>query len=335
MKPENTALDPADRRVDSVRSLADDGRRTLVAIGNFDGVHAGHRAVLRTARSDAQARGLALAVLTFHPHPAEVLGRGRQAVLTTIERKVELLCRLDPDLRVVVEPFTLALAATSPREFAEELLVRALRAKIVVVGQNFRFGHERKGDLAMLESLGKELGFEARAEPLVHDAVGPFSSSRIREHIAAGDVARAEELLGRPHSLCGVVVRGDGRGRTVGVPTANLGSIAETLPAHGVYSCLVDLVSDAGKGKRLATGVANVGNRPTVAAGFSVEVHLHDFDGDLYDRRLRIHLVDRIRPEQKFASLDALVAQIRADIETARTQTASRLPDPSAGGAWH
>jgi riboflavin kinase/FMN adenylyltransferase len=310
-----------------------DGRSTLVAIGNFDGVHEGHRAVLRTARADARARDLSLVVLTFHPHPAEVLGRGRQPTLTAIDRKVDLLCRLDPELRVVVEPFTPELAATSPRGFAEDLLSRALRAKVVVVGQNFRFGHHREGDLPMLEALGTELGFVARAQPLAGDAEGPYSSSRIREQVAAGDVRGAEALLGRPHSISGVVVRGDGRGRTIGVPTANLDAVVEAQPPHGVYSCLVDV--GAPSARRLGTGVLNIGNRPTVAGGFSVEVHLHDFDGDLYGQTLRLHLVDRIRSEQKFGSLDALVAQIRADIETARAQTADRKPDPAARGAWH
>ena len=325
---------PPSRRVDGAGSLVRSGRSTLVAIGNFDGVHAGHRAVLGAAVADARSRGLQPVVLTFHPHPAEVLGRGRQATLTALDRKVELLCRLDPALRVVVEPFTKQLAAMTPRAFAEELLVQALGAKIVVVGQNFRFGHDRAGDLTMLETLGRELGFEARAEPLAHDAAGPFSSSRIRELVAQGDVRRAEALLGRPHMISGEVVRGDGRGRTVGIPTANLGGVTEALPEHGVYSCLVDVVDETGP-RKLGTGVANIDNRPTVAAGFSVEVYVHDFDGDLYGARLRVHLVDRIREERKFANLDALVRQIRTDIETARAQTSAREPDPAAGGAWH
>jgi riboflavin kinase/FMN adenylyltransferase len=335
MKPESSVTSVASRRVDGARSLIRNGGATLVAIGNFDGVHAGHRAVLTAALADAEARGLLPLVLTFHPHPAEVLGRGRQAMLTTIDRKVELLCRLNPSLRVVVEPFTKELSAMTPRAFAEALLVHALGAKVVVVGQNFRFGHDRAGDLGMLESLGEQLGFAARAEPLAHDAEGPFSSSRIRELIGAGNVRRAEALLSRPHSISGVVVRGDGRGRSIGVATANLTGVSEALPAHGVYSCLVDRVSDAGAATRLGTGVANIGNRPTVSAGFSIEVHLHDFDDDLYGARLRVHLVDRIRDEQKFGSLDALVAQIRSDVATARAQTAPRAPDPDAYGAWY
>jgi riboflavin kinase/FMN adenylyltransferase len=321
------------RRIDGAGSLARGGTSTLVAIGNFDGVHAGHRAVLSFAKQAAEERGLALVVLTFHPHPSEVLGRGGLAVLTPIERKVELLCRLG-DLTVVVEPFTKELAATSPRAFAEELLVRDLGAKVVVVGQNFRFGQNRVGDLKMLEELGKSLGFVARAEPLAGDAAGTFSSSRIRSLIAEGDVAGARALLGRPHSLSGTVVRGDGRGRKIGVPTANLSGVVEALPPYGVYACLVDRVEGPDRATRLATGVANIGDRPTFAAGFSVEAHLHDFDADLYGAKLRVHLTERIRPEMKFSGVEELVARIRADIETARRMTASEVPDPGALGAW-
>jgi riboflavin kinase / FMN adenylyltransferase len=317
-----------------VRALVPDGRGTLVAIGNFDGVHLGHCAVLAMARADAEARGLGLVVLTFFPHPAEVLGRGRQAALTPIGRKVELLGRLAPELRVVVEPFTLELAGTSPRAFAEDLLAKALGARVVVVGQNFRFGRGREGDLAMLESLGRELGFDARAEPLAGDTVGPFSSSRIRASIAAGDLEAAESLLGRPHAISGTVVHGDGRGRTIGIPTANLDGVSEALPPHGVYACLVDRLGPRGVAARLGTGVVNIGTRPTVAAGFSVEAHVHDLDEDLYGQELRLHLVSRIREERKFDGIDALVAQIRADVETARRATADRAPDPDARGAW-
>jgi riboflavin kinase/FMN adenylyltransferase len=317
-----------------VRALGGAGRPSLVAIGNFDGVHAGHRTVLSAASLEAREKSLDLFVLTFDPHPAVVLGRAAQAVLTPLDRKVQLLSAIDPALRVVVEPFTRELAAMSPRAFVEELLVSALRAKVVVVGQNFRFGHERAGDLPLLTKLGTELGFSARAEPLTSDAGGVISSSRIRAAVAAGELSLAERLLGRPHALTGVVVRGDGRGRTIGVPTANLHGVVEALPQHGVYACLADQLDAEGRARAVATGVANIGNRPTVAAGFSVEAFLHDFQGDLYGERLRIHLVSRIREEQKFPSLDALVEQIKADIETARAATRGRTPTAD-GGAWY
>jgi riboflavin kinase/FMN adenylyltransferase len=323
------------RRIDGVELLALPRATTLVAIGNFDGVHVGHRAILGAARERARSEALSLVVLTFDPHPAEVLGRGGQSTLTPLDRKIELLCRLDPDLRIVVEPFTRELSMMTARAFVEGLLLGSLGAKVVVVGKNFRFGRGREGDLALLGSLGQELGFEACALELECDATGPISSSRIRSVIDAGDLHEAERLLGRPHAISGTVRPGAGRGRTIGVPTANLEGIAEAMPPEGVYACLVDRVGSDGVAVRLAAGVANIGNRPTVGEGFAVEVHLFDFDGDLYGQRLRLHLIDRIREVRRFDSLDALKNQIRRDMEVARAQTSARQPDPSAGGAWY
>jgi len=322
------------RRIDGARAYGPGHGPALVAVGNFDGVHAGHRAMLGAARAEAESSGLARVVLTFDPHPAEVLGRGRQAVLTPLGRKIELLARFDPQLVVVVEPFTLDLASMSPRQFASDLLRDALAARLVMVGQNFRFGRDRAGDLAMLSALGRELGFEARAEPLAGDKGGPYSSSRIRAALGEGNVDDAERLLGRPHALTGTVARGDGRGRTLGVPTANLVEIDETSPAFGVYACLADRFGPDGA-FRAETGVVNVGNRPTLQAGFSVEVHLHDFEGDLYGERLRVHLLSRLRDEQKFPSLEALTAQIRADVEAARRVGEARAASATGVGGWY
>jgi riboflavin kinase/FMN adenylyltransferase len=301
---------------------------TLVVIGNFDGVHAGHRSVLRSSADEARRRGLAPIVLTFDPHPSSVLGRGSLPVLTTLERKVELLLRVDPTLNVVVEPFTLELAALTPREFAAEFLARELGAELVVVGRNFRFGHRREGDLDGLLELGRELGFEARAEPLFGDAEGPYSSTRVRAALAAGDLAHVHALLGRPHSLSGVVVAGAQRGRTIGFPTANLSPIAEALPPYGVYAGFSEL-RDATGAQQIVPSVANIGERPTLSAGFSVEVHLFDFDADLYGRTLRFHLVERLRAEQRFESFDALRAQIVRDSEQARHVLAAREAERS------
>lgn len=322
------------RRIDGARLLGSDIGPTLVAVGNFDGVHLGHRAVLGVARSEAKRRGLSLVVLTFDPHPSEVLGRGRHGVLTPLARKVELLLRLDPELRVVVEPFTKELSQWSPRQFAAELLRGSLGAELVVVGQNFRFGHQRAGDLTLLTSLGKELGFEARAEPLAGDGVGPYSSSRARAAIAAADLDEARRLLTRPHAVSGTVVRGDGRGRSIGVPTANLSDVLEQVPPDGVYAALVDRIGTDGSAKRLGTAAVNIGVRPTVGAGYSVEAHVHDLSENLYGQRLRLHFVSRLREERRFPSLSDLTAQIRADIEAARGATATCVPDPAAGGGW-
>ena len=193
------------RRVDGAAALGAAPNSTLVAIGNFDGVHRGHQAVLRSAVEDAKRRSLAPVVLTFDPHPAEVLGRGRPPMLTTPDRRVELLCRLSPDLQVVVEPFTKKFAASSPEEFARSLLAGKLGAKEVVVGENFRFGRGRSGNLQLLQEIGADLGFTALAEPLVADDAGAFSSSRIRSYVAEAKLTEAAELLGRPHSISGIV----------------------------------------------------------------------------------------------------------------------------------
>jgi riboflavin kinase/FMN adenylyltransferase len=303
----------------------------LVVIGNFDGVHLGHRAVLEASSAEAQALGLMTVALTFDPHPSAVLGRGALPVLTPLARKLELLGRACPGLTVVVEPFTQELARLPPTEFVERKLSLALKARIVVVGKNFRFGVRRSGDLGTLEELGRRLGFEARAEPLRGDQDGPYSSSRIRAALSAGDLATTERLLGRPHALSGKVTRGAGRGRTIGVPTANLEGVPEALPPYGVYACVVDRLTPEG-GRVLARGVLNVGERPTVGAGFSVEVHLFDFDGDLYGQELRVHLCARLRDERRFDGLDALKAQIERDMASARAVLAERTP---TGDAWY
>ncbi len=308
---------------------------TLVAIGNFDGVHRGHQAVLHSAIEDAKKRSLSPVVLTFDPHPAEVLGRGRPPMLTTPDRRVQLLCRLSPDLQVVVERFTKQFAASSPEDFARSLLAGKLGAKEVVVGENFGFGRGRSGNLQLLQEVGAELGFTAVAEPLVADDAGAFSSSRIRGYIAEGKLAEAAELLGRPHSISGVVVEGAKRGRTIGFPTANLEDIAEESPPDGVYACLVDRENETEDGaKALGIGALNIGHRPTVADGASVEVHLLDFDGGLYGQRLRLHLIESLRPEQRFDGLDALKAQIAKDVADARAILEKLEPDPGAFGGW-
>lgn len=309
------------------------GQSSLVVIGNFDGVHLGHRAVIEAALAEARRRDLRPLVLTFDPHPMEVLGGSARPPLTVVSRKLELIERLGPELTVVVEPFTLALSEFTPAEFVQTFLVELLSAKVVIVGDNFRFGHRRTGDLASLVALGEGLGFTAHASSLIGDAEGPYSSTRARAALASGELGAMEAVLGRPHSLSGTVVHGAQRGRTIGVPTANLGGVAEALPPYGVYAVLVDRVGE-GASTAIGTGVANIGLRPTVEAGFSVEVHLFDFAEDVYGKQLRVHLVSRLREERKFAGLPELKAQIAQDIEQARNALASARPDPLAGGAW-
>lgn len=295
----------------------------IVAIGNFDGVHRGHQAVLLDTARDASIRGLRPVVLTFSPHPAEVLGRRAPPMLTTLARKIELFAEVAPTIEPVVERFDLAFAAQSPGEFAEQVLARRLGARVVVVGHNFRFGKARQGDFEALVHLGERFGFEARTHSLVSDAMGPLSSTRVREAIGRGDLDAATEILGRPHMISGVVVEGDRRGRTIGFPTCNLGEVPEALPPWGVYAVLVDRQEAGARAVRVAKGVANIGVRPTVKTGETrpnVEVHLFDWSEDLYGARLRVHLIARLRSEQKFDGLDALKAQIERDAAAARAR---------------
>jgi riboflavin kinase/FMN adenylyltransferase len=297
-------------------------RGRLVVIGNFDGVHRGHQAVLSNALSDARSRGLEATLLTFSPHPAVALGRTAPALLTRLPRKLALVRGCAPGLEPHVERFDAAFAAQSPEEFAADVRGARLAAKVVVVGGNFRFGRARAGDFEALRALGDRFGFATRAHDLVGDDTGPWSSTRARAAIAKGDLDEATRILGREHMLTGVVVKGDQRGRTIGFPTCNVAEVEEALPTNGVYAVRVEKLDDDGAvGATLADGVANLGVRPTVKtaeARPSLEVHLFDFDGDLYGARLGVRLVARLRDERRFSGLDELRAQIALDATNAR-----------------
>ncbi len=290
--------------------------QSAVIIGNLDGVHRGHQAVLRQARAIADARALVTLVLTFDPHPSQVLRGFTPPRLATLERRIELLRRHGAD-EVIVEPFTVEFAALTPERFVKELLVDRLGAKAVVVGENFRFGAKRAGDLAALRRFGEAHGFEVAAAEVAGDERGPFSSTRVRDAIASAELDEAARLLGRRHSISGIVEGGDRRGRTIGFPTANLGGVSEILPPDGVYAVFA--------GER--PGVMNIGVRPTVdGTSRRIEVHLFDFAGDLYGQHLRVHVVRRIRGEKKFAGLDELKAQIAADAAAARVMLDGATP---------
>jgi riboflavin kinase / FMN adenylyltransferase len=325
--------------VNGATALDRGGRGTLVAIGNFDGVHRGHQEVLRQTVERSAAEGLLPVVLTFDPHPARILGRTPPSVLTPLPRKAELLRAQAPSLQVVAQPFDAAFAAQEPEDFARHFLKETLGARWVVVGQNFRFGRARAGDFDALRALGAALGFSVSATPVVGDARGRWSSTRVRAALASGDLEDANDVLGRPHELSGVVIEGQRRGRTIGFPTANLGGVPQAIPAYGVYAVEAYALEGGsgsgaagggageggtGRATRLGGGVANIGVRPTLAAGFSVEVHLFDFDGDLYGKRLRVGLVSRLREERTFGSFGELTAQIGRDAEEARRRLEER-----------
>jgi len=283
----------------------------VVTIGNFDGVHLGHRALVHTARERADASGADAVAMFFDPHPAAFF-RPETAplLLTTTARRAELLRDAGVD-RVDVRTFDEAFSSLDAGAFAD--LLAELETVAVVVGPDFHFGSGRSGNVTSLRELGEARGFEVLVEEPVTFEGELVSSTRTRRCLEWGDVTSAARLLTRPHDVDGRVVKGDQRGRTIGFPTANLDCDPVLLPADGVYA--VRAAIDG----RVVGGVANLGVRPTFEAGRSVEVHFLDFEGDLYERTLRVAFVARVRPEKRFDGADALVAQIREDVEEARS----------------
>lgn len=284
-----------------------------VAVGVFDGVHKGHAAVIGTLVDRCRSEGWQTGVMSFDPHPVSVLApEHAPALLTTVERRVELLHELGVDwvgfldLRQIREML--------PGQFAEEILVDRGQARLVSVGSDFRFGRDRAGDVVTLEKEGNRLGFEVAAIDLVADSSGVVSSTRIRSLLAQGDVTAAASLLGRPHRLSGEVIRGEARGRELGFPTANL-AIPEGLavPADGIYAVRV-------AGGVEGIGVASLGVRPTFGPSGErlLETFVFDFAGDLYGRTLHVDFVARLRGEERFDSVEALVRQMEDDARQAR-----------------
>lgn len=289
---------------------------TTVAVGVFDGVHLGHRAVFEAQQSTAP--DLPRVALTFSVHPASVLApSGPPPLLTTLDRRFELLEMLGVDVVALID-FDEDTRLIEPEDFVRRYLVEGLQAAAVVVGDDFRFGHGAQGTVETLVTLGRAAGFSVTAVPEVELAGTPVRSTIIRSRIEVGAVEEAANLLGRPHDVDGVVVPGDGRGRAIGVPTANLAVPSDVLlPGRGVYG--VRVIHD---GTRL-TGVANLGVRPTFDGADEVlEVHLLDVDLDLYGQTLRIEFVFRVREERRFVSVDALIEQIHTDIAGARDRLA-------------
>jgi riboflavin kinase/FMN adenylyltransferase len=290
-----------------------EARPAAVALGVFDGVHLGHRAILGTAVAHARAAGLRSIACTFDPHPREVLQPERAPLaITTLDERLALFdgCGLDA---AVVLPFTRELAAMEPEAFVKDVLVMRLGAREVVVGFNHRFGRGARGDAGLLRSLGERLGFRTHiAEPLLVEGVA-VSSTEIRAALQRGNLDGAARLLGRPYTLQGSIGHGAGRGRTLGFPTANLVPTRPVLVAPGVYACLAEV---AGRKER---AVVNIGVRPTFGeTTLAVEAYLLDFSGDIYGQTMTLTFVSRIREERRFPSIDALKAQIEADADEGR-----------------
>jgi riboflavin kinase/FMN adenylyltransferase len=298
------------------RRLAPDPRGAVLSLGVFDGVHLGHQAILAANVARARASGAVATVVTFRRHPKHlILGRSPRT-LTTLEHRLELFARAGIGHAVVLN-FDAELRALSAEEFTRAVAVRGLGVRSFVLGFDSKFGHDRRGSPELLRSLG----FEVEVPPLVSVAGRAVSSSAIREAVELGDLSQAARMLGRPVSVFGRVVHGANLGHRIGFPTANLNLHQELHPPAGVYACRVRLFAP-GRARQAHPGVANIGFRPTVAKEPpkrpEVEVHLLDFEGDIYSQRMELEFVARLRGERRFAGIDELAAQIARDVAEAR-----------------
>jgi riboflavin kinase / FMN adenylyltransferase len=285
-----------------------------IAIGNFDGVHVGHRALIARARQLAEAHDAITVALTFDPHPSALLAPSPPLMIASLERRIELLDEAGADV-VVVEPFTRELAARAPHAFAEDILFKALQARAIVVGYDFCYGANRAGTTETLTTHAGKAGIEVNVLSAV-DADGEVASStRIRKHLEAGEIADANRLLGRRWDIDGVVVHGAKRGRTIGIPTANIRPESDLLVRPGIYAVTLSV-----EGGPPMPAVASLGRNPTFveSGGLVLEVHVLDGGGEYYDKRVRTAFVEYLREEAKFDSVEALLAQIRRDIDAAR-----------------
>ena len=294
--------------------------QSAVTIGAFDGVHRGHQEVLAHLKREADARSLATTVITFEPLPGEFLFPDRAPPrLMTFREKFTALADQGIDNLLCLR-FNDRLRTMSPRAFVEDIFVKGLNARYIAFGDDFRFGKDRAGDLDFTQSLAQEFDYEVVPTSTFDMAGERVSSTRIRTTLLDADFSKAADLLGKPFKLSGKVLKGKQLGRTIGSPTANIALKRVKSPLHGVYAVRV-----SGGGLSSAAGVANVGVRPTVNDGTlaNLEVHLFDFDGDLYGERLSVEFMTKLRDEKKFESLDALKAAIAADQQAARAWHAS------------
>ena len=284
-----------------------------VTLGNFDGVHLGHRELFRSLVRTARQLNCPSVVYTFDPHPLKFLAPDKAPLLlNTLEEKQRLIAASHVDY-LVETPFTADFAKMSPEKFVTDILLEKLHIKALIVGYDYAFGKGRGGDVDFLRACGEMYGFSVEVLQPVGDDGLPYSSTRIRQMVAAGDVVGVVRLLGRQYNLEGVVVPGDQRGRELGFPTANLETEKEQLPAPGVYAVKVR------HNLQEYSGVVNIGRRPTFdVEGSTIEVYLLDFTGELYGQKLRVYFVERLRDEQKFDSIDDLVTTIEMDVVRAR-----------------
>lgn len=291
-----------------------DLKDVFVTIGNFDGIHLGHRYIFQKMGEEALAEKRKTVVISFEPHPKMVLHPERRPfyLISTAEEKINLLREIGIAVFLII-PFSLAYSKTTAQEFVEETLWKKLRIRKIIIGHDYTFGRGREGSEAFLSAEGKRLGFSVEAMNAFCVGEEIVSSTKIREAILRGDVRFAATLLGRPYNLSGQVVAGDRRGQELGFPTANIAVNKELLPPRGVYAVRCTLES------KNIDGVMNIGFNPTFAGGkLSIEVHILDFNRNIYGKNLEVMLIDRLRDEIRFDGPEKLVAQIKTDIARAR-----------------
>jgi riboflavin kinase/FMN adenylyltransferase len=294
----------------NINQLPDFHQGTVVAPGNFDGVHLGHQALLKLLKKKSQTLNLPLVLVLFEPQPSEFFLKDKAPVrLSSLREKIMMLIECQVDYLLCLK-FNAELAQTPAEDFAENYFFKSLHAKWLLIGEDFRFGFQRLGDPSLLKRLAATWGCKVKVFNDFSQNNQRISSTKIRQALQFGDFETANALLGRYYNLCGRVNRGDGRGRQWGIPTANIHLQRQTLPLAGVF-CVKVQYED-----RLLNGVANIGNRPTVDGTKTVlEVHLLDFDKSLYGVRLQVFFLHKLRDEVKFRSVDILIAQIRNDIQ--------------------
>jgi riboflavin kinase/FMN adenylyltransferase len=286
---------------------------SVITLGNFDGIHLGHQELVRMVIRRAREINGQSMVVTFRPHPLKVLAPEKCPPLISIyEEKVQLFEKLGIDVLVKI-PFSLHFAEMSPREFVKDILCDLLGAKDIFVGYNYKFGKGREGNTRTLRQMGEEYGFSVHEVEQISLDGEVISSTKIRQLLKAGEVEHAAKLLGRPYAITGIVIKGDSRGKTLGFPTANIASKHAIIPSNGVYA--VKLLAR----EKCLNGVVNIGLRPTFdTKSLAIEVHVFDFNEDLYGEEITLFFIRKLREEKKFETAEALIGQISKDIGTAR-----------------
>jgi riboflavin kinase/FMN adenylyltransferase len=288
-------------------------QNSVITLGNFDGIHLGHQELVRMVIRRAQdIKGRSI-VLTFRPHPLKVLAPEKCPPLISIyEEKIQLFEKLGIDVLVKI-PFSLHFAEMSPRAFVKDILCDLLGAKEIFVGYNYKFGKGREGNTETLKQMGKEYGFSVHEVEQISVGGEVISSTKIRQMLTAGEVEHAAKLLGRPYAITGIVIKGDSRGKALGFPTANIASKHAIIPSNGVYA--VKLLAR----EKCLDGVVNIGLRPTFdTKSLAIEVHVFDFNEDLYGEEITLFFIGKLRDERKFETAEALIGQIRKDVGTAK-----------------